>query len=146
MNLVEAVQVKSEVIEPVTVKNEPVDVAVKTEGTQSSELYHLPEQSNQPQESEEHQQSEQPEQPDQPEEHKQSEQSEKSEQPDQPNQPEEHQQSEQETGVEAGVFQEPVCKEEVQTVQNDQNDQIPVAVAVAVMNTPSVMNTSLSVG
>lgn len=124
MNLVEAVQVKSEVIEPMTVKNEPVDVAVKTEGTHSSELYHLPEQSNQPQESEEHQQSDQP---------------------DQPDQPEEHQQSEQETGVEAGVLQEPVCKEEVQTVQNDQNDQIPVAVAVAVMNTPSVMNTSLSV-
>ena len=139
MNLVEAVQVKSEVIEPMTVKNEPVDVAVKTEGTHSSELYHLPEQSNQPQESEEHQQSDQPEQPDQPEEHQQS------DQPDQPDQPEEHQQSEQETGVEAGVLQEPVCKEEVQTVQNDQNDQIPVAVAVAVMNTPSVMNTSLSV-
>lgn len=145
MNLVEAVQVKSEVIEPMTVKNEPVDVAVKTEGTHSSELYHLPEQSNQPQESEEHQQSEQPEQPEQPDQPEEHQQSDQPDQPGQPDQPEEHQQSEQETGVEAGVLQEPVCKEGVQTVQNDQNDQIPVAVAVAVMNTPSVMNTSLSV-
>lgn len=143
MAFVEPVQVKSELLEPVTVKNEPVDVTVKTEGAENSELYHLPEQSSQPQESKQPQQTQtETQQSKQPQQSEQPDQSKEQQQPEQPEQPEQAEQPEQETGVETGVLQEAVTKE----VQNDQNDQIPVAVAVAVMNTPSVMNASLSVG